>query len=271
MKPTIQYFLLILSIILISCEKENEPPIDNENIPLLWKEIYSNDLYIEYTYNNANLLHERKSKWSYTCYTYNDNHQLISYDCYDDMRIASSDWATLQAAMNRTDWVTPENTEISVRGTYFYKHNKLTKITVNRFHNGTSGYVTFDYNINGRISKKTFYSENQPSGFHEYSYDEIGNLILVTRKYLVNENPVVRVTEQYEYDDKNNPYKVFKRLLQPGENTNENNIVKKTMTLFFDSPGVDSIQITEFTYEYNVQDYPIKKNNTVSYEYLPPR
>jgi hypothetical protein len=250
--------------------KEKEPPIDNVGMPLLYKEIFAEDLYFEYTYNDANLLYERKTKWSYTCYTYNEDHQLISYDMYDDKRIASSDWATVQAAMNRTDWVTPENTEISGRGTYYYDHNQLTKITVTQLPSGTSRYVTFDYN-NGRISKKTFYSDNQPITFLEYNYDEKGNLILITHKDLVNGNPVVSITEQYEYDNKNNPYKSFKRLLQPGENTNENNIVKKTMTLFFNAPGVDKIQVSENTYEYNLQDYPIKRNNIVSYEYLPPR
>jgi hypothetical protein len=267
MKLGLFYISLIACTCLLSCEKVKEIPIDNENIPLLWKEIYSDDLYFEYTYNEANLLYERKTRWSYTCYSYNDDHQLVSYDMYDDLRMVSSDWTTVQAAMNRTDWVTPENTEINARGTYSYNHDKLTKITVTRLPGGTANYVMFDYDNNGRISKKTFYSSNQASGFLEYSYDERGNLILVTHKDLVDGNPVVSVTEQFEFDDKNNPYKAFKRLLQPGEYTNENNIIKKTMTLFFDAPGVDKIQVTESTYEYNLQGYPVKKGNTIKFEY----
>jgi antitoxin component YwqK of YwqJK toxin-antitoxin module len=267
MKLRLFYISLLACTILLSCEKEKGIPIDNENMPLLWKEIYAVDLYFEYTYNDANLLYERKTKWSYTSYSYNDDHQLVSYDMYDDWRMASSNWDTLQAAMNRTDWVTPENTKISGRGTYSYNQNKLTKITVTRLPSGTANYVTFEYDKNGKISKQTFFSNNQPSGFLEYGYDERGNLILVTHKDLVNGSPVVSVTEQYEFDDKNNPYKAFKRLLQPGECTNENNIIKKTMTLFFDAPGVDKIQVTESTYEYNLQDYPVKKGNTVSFEY----
>jgi hypothetical protein len=267
MKLKLFYISLIVCTSLFSCEKEKEIPVDNENMPLLWKEIYADDLYFEYTYNEANLLYERKTKWSYTSYSYNDDHQLVSYDMYDDWRMASSDWATVQASLNRTDWVTPENTEISGRGTYSYNHNKLTKITVTRLPGGTANYVMFDYDKNGRISKKTYFSNNQPSGFLEYEYDERGNLFLVTHKDFVNGSPVVSVTEQYEFDDKNNPYKAFKLLLQPGEYTNENNIIKKTMTLFFDAPGVDKIQVTESTYEYNLQDYPVKKDNTVKFEY----
>jgi hypothetical protein len=187
---------------------------------------------------------------------------------YEDLRIASSDWETAQQAMNRTDWVTPENTEISGRGTYSYSHDKLTKVTVARLPSGSKTYVTFEYDLNGRIGKKVFYYNNQPSSFIEYSYDEKGNLILETHKDIVDGNPVISITEEYEFDDKNNPYKAFKRLMLPGEYTNENNIVKRTMTLFFDVYGVDKVQVTESTYEYNLQGYPIKKNNMVRYEYI---
>ncbi|MBK7625974.1 MAG: hypothetical protein IPJ16_02025 [Bacteroidales bacterium] len=176
--------------------------IENENMPLLWKEVFAEDLYFEYTYNEAKLLFERKTKWSYTSYSYNNDNQLVSYDMYEDLRMASSDWTTLQAAMNRTDWVSPKNTEISGQATYSYNDNKLTKITVTRFPGGTANSVTFDYDNNGRISKQTYYYNNQPSGFREYSYDERGNLILVTHKDLVNGSPVVSSTEQFEFDDK---------------------------------------------------------------------
>jgi hypothetical protein len=268
MNGKIFYLILIPFMILGSCVKEKEPQIENENIPLLSKELYSDDLYFEYTYNEANLLKERKTKWSYTYYSYNNDNQLVSYDMYEDLRIASSDWETAQQAMNRTDWVTPENTEISGRGTYSYSHDKLTKVTVARLPSGSKTYVTFEYDLNGRIGKKVFYYNNQPSSFIEYSYDEKGNLILETHKDIVDGNPVISITEEYEFDDKNNPYKAFKRLMLPGEYTNENNIVKRTMTLFFDVYGVDKVQVTESTYEYNLQGYPIKKNNMVRYEYI---
>jgi YD repeat-containing protein len=241
-------------------------PIENENMPLLWKEVFAEDLYFEYSYNESNLLHERKTKWSYTRYSYNDDHQLVSYEMYEDLRIASSDWSTLQAAMNRTDWVSPKNTEISGRATYSYNDNKLTKITVTRLPGGASHYVMFEYDNNDMISKQTFYFNNQPSGFLEYSYDERGNLTVVTHKDFVNGSPVVSSTEQFEFDDKNNPYKAFKRLLKPGEYTNENNIIKKTLTLYIDVAGVDKIQVTESRYEYNLKDYPIKKGD-VRFEY----
>ncbi|MBK7626041.1 MAG: hypothetical protein IPJ16_02365 [Bacteroidales bacterium] len=128
MKPSLFYILLFSSILLLSCENAKEMTIENENMPLLWKEVFAEDLYFEYTYNEANLLFERKTKWSYTSYSYNNDNQLVSYDMYEDLRMASSDWTTLQAAMNRTDWVSPKNTEISGQATYSYNDNKLTKL-----------------------------------------------------------------------------------------------------------------------------------------------
>ena len=260
--------MLVSCMILLSCEKEKEPQIENKNIPLLSKEIYSDNLYFEYTYNEVNLLKERKTKWAYTCYSYNNNNQLISYDMYEDLRIVSSNWETAQQAMNRTDWVTPENTEISGRGNYYYNHSKLEKIEVTRLPSENKSITAIEYDKNDRIWRKTFYSNNLPSGYIEYTYDEKDNLILETHKVLIDGNPVVNITEEYEFDKKNNPFKVFKRLLLPGKYTNENNIIKKTVTLYFDVPGVDKVQVTESTYEYNNEGYPIKKDNIIQYEYL---
>jgi len=265
-------FVLILAsfLILHSCEKVKEPQIENEDIPLISKEIYSSDLIIEYTYNEVNLLKERKTKWFYKCYSYNNNNQLISYDMYQDLRIVSSDLETYQQAMNRTDWVTPENTEISGRGNYYYKQDKLEKIEVTRLPSENKSITTFEYDNNDRILRKTFYYNNLPDSYIEYSYDEKGNLILETHKDLIDGSSVVSITKVYEFDDKNNPFKAFKRLLLPGLYSNENNIIKETVILYFDVPGmdVDKVQITESTYEYNNKGYPIKKDNKVQYEYL---
>ncbi len=267
MKHYLSYFILIVNIFLLSCEKEKPLQIENEGIQLLTKEIYSEDLYNEYTYNEANLLKERKSKWFYTGYYYNEENQLICYDMYEDPGIYSSTWTVAEAAMNRVDWVTPENTKISGRGVYSYNNRHLTKITVTRLPGGTVSGTAFEYDANDRISKETFYYENVPNSFIEFTYDEKGNLILETRKDISNGIATVSTTEEYEFDDKKNPYKAFNRLLVPGVNTNENNIVKKTLTLFFDVQGVDKVQVTESTYEYDLQGYPVKKNNMVRYEY----
>ncbi len=269
MKLKLIFLIIFCVAILHSCDKERESifPVENQDSPLLTKEIYSDELFNQYTYSNENLLKERKSKWAYTVYHYNENHQLVTYDFYYDSRIFSSDWATAQAAMNRTDWVTPENTELTGTGKYFYsKNGQLEKIQVTNLSSGTNFLTTFDYDANGRIAKKTFRDNNQAESFIEYAYDERGNLIRETRYYLSNGASQKSSTTEYLYDNQKNPYKAFQRLLLPGENTNENNIVKQTVTFYEDIPGVDKVQVAESAYQYNQQGYPVSKG-VVHYEY----
>lgn len=264
--------LLILGFFLITCSKSDEgtdPFIDIQNIPLIWKEYYSNELSHEYTYTENKLLKESKSKWSYTKYTYNKNHQLLSYEMYDDMGMASSDWKTAEQSMNRTEWVTPENTEINGRANYLYDKNKLSKIEITRLPSGVKHYTTYESDENGRISKRIAYSENQVIGYTEFLYDESGNLITEIKKDIINGTPVMSVKTEYEYDDKKNPYIAFQRLLRPGEYSNKNNITRKVQTLYFDAPLAEKIQETINTYEYNNDGYPIKKNGKYTFEYLP--
>lgn len=250
-----------------SCEKELLNSPENTGMPLLTKEIFSDELYNEYTWNNQNLLKELKSKFFYTSYSYDVNNQLTSYDMYEDSRIYSSNWETVQAAMQRTEWVSPENTEISGRGYYSYKQGKLAKIEVQRFLNDSKNISELELDENGRISKQTFFSEEKNSGYIEYQYDLSGNLILRNQFYLVNGKEVLSSSTAYEFDDKKNPFKAFQRLLIPGKYTNENNIVKETLTLAEPVPGVDQIQVTESVYEYNDLDYPVLKDNMIRYEY----
>lgn len=257
------FFLFLL----ISCERENFKPLDNPDMPLLTKEIFSDELFNEYIWNDQNLLSESKSKYFYTSYLYNTDNQLLSYDMYEDSRIYSSDWTTAEAAMHRTEWVSPENTEISGRGFYSYKQGKLTKIEVQRFLNDSKNSSEYEFDDNGRIGKQTFIYEGKPTGYIEYEYDNSGNLILKKHFYLVDGQAVLSSSTAYEFDSMKNPFKAFQRLLIPGKYTNENNILKETLTLAEEVPGVDQVQVTESHYEYNELDYPFLKDNMIRYEY----
>jgi hypothetical protein len=267
MKYNLAIILLSAIFICASCEKEAELTIENEGIPLLVKEIYSDNLYWEYTYNEANLPKEVKTKFCYTSYLYNNDNQLTSYDFYEDGRIYSSDWATADSALKRKEWVTPQNTKLSARGIYSYHHGKLEHITVYQQRFNSQSSTTFEYDGNGRIGRQTFYSDNAPSGYMDYVYDETGNMILQKHYVISEDNPILITSTAYEFDDNPNPFIPFRKLMNPGRYTNENNIVRETLTFFIDVPGVDKVQVTESTYEYNDQGYPVKKNNLVRYEY----
>ncbi len=161
----------------VCCENEASPEVENTGMPLIVKEIYDDSLYNEFTYNERNLLKERKSKWFYTVYHYDLNNRLTSADLYEDPGIFSSNWVTSQAAWNRKDWVTPENTQKSGIATYTYKNLIPESIRVLRFPGGIEHKSAFECDDKGRIVNLVFYSEGEISGKIAYSYDETGNVI----------------------------------------------------------------------------------------------
>jgi hypothetical protein len=260
------WFIVFLCslFIAVSCKKEITPIIENEGVPLITKEIFSDELYNEFTYTEQNLLKERKSKWFYTLYHYNAYNQVTRADLYEDPGIFSSNWVTSQAAMNRTERVNPENTQKSGQASYKYKNQNLESITVLRIPFGVQNTSSFEYDDQGRIVNEVYYSEGEASGKKVYSYDESGN-VSKEEQYDVG---VLSRTRLYEYDNKHNPFAVFRHLLTPGIYTNENNIIKETQILNNNTdPNVESVQVTESVYEYNDQGYPVTKNGFIRYEY----
>ena len=263
--------LLILSctLIFISCEKDKESIIENTDIPLISKVLIGGEIYMEYTYNDENLLTEEKSKFHYSGHFYNNNNQLIKSDFYWDMRIASSSSSVLEEAMNRIEWVSPENTPKSISHRYTYNsEEQLFRKSFVRPSGDNSDFMEFKYE-NDRIVRATGFNNNSISGYTDYLYDEFGNVISQA-KYTVSSFGIeeLSTTTEYEYDNMHNPYRSFRRLMTPGTYTNPNNITKETYTLNFDvDPSIEKVQITEYTYEYNTNGYPIKVNGEAEYVY----
>lgn len=87
---------LTFSLIFFSCEKEKQLIIENTDFPLISKVLIGGEIYMEYSYNSANLVTEEKSKFRYSKHAYNDINQLIKSDFYWDMSIASSNSTVLK-------------------------------------------------------------------------------------------------------------------------------------------------------------------------------
>jgi len=263
---------LLLLTTFIGCdknEKDKQLIIENTDIPLISTVLIGGEIYMEYTYNDENLVTEEKSKFHYSRHFYNNNNQLITSDFYWDMRIASSNSSVLEAAMNRKEWVSPENTPKSISHKFEYNSKEqLFRKSFIRPSENNSDFMEFQYE-NDRIVRTTGYYNNSISGYTDYEYDEYGNVIRQT-KYMVSSSgiPELRTTTEYEYDNMHNPYQSFRRLMTPGIYTNPNNITKETYTLNFDvDPSIEKVQITEYTYEYNANGYPIKVNGKTEYVY----
>jgi hypothetical protein len=261
--------IFIITLFFISCEKDKQSIIENTEIPLISKVLFGDEIYMEYSYNDANLLIEEKSKFHYSRHFYNYNNQLIKSDFYWDMRIASSNSRVLEEAMNRKEWVNPENTPKSISHKYKYDGNgQLLRKSFIRPTENNSDFIEFQYE-NDRIVRSTGYNNNSITGYTEYQYDEYGNVIR-QKKYTVSSSGIdeLSTTTEYEYDNMHNPFQSFRRLITPGIYTNSNNVTKETCTLNFDvNPPGEKVQIMEYTYEYNADGYPVKVNSETEYVY----
>lgn len=267
MKKNLLIFIIMLFF--ISCEKDKQSIIENTDTPLISKVLIGDEIYMEYSYNDENLLIEEKSKFHYLRHFYNNINQLIASDIYWDMRIASSNSSVLEEAMNRKEWVNPDNTPKSLSHVLEYDSEKnIIRKSLIRPSGDNSDIVVFQYE-NDRIVRSTGYYNNSISGYTDYQYDEYGNVIMQTR-YTVSSAGITELTTttEYEYDNMHNPYKSFKRLVTPGIYTNPNNISKETYTIhFYVDPSIEKVQITEYEYEYNANGYPIKVNGEIEYGY----
>ncbi|HZK93994.1 MAG TPA: hypothetical protein VFC67_07290 [Prolixibacteraceae bacterium] len=269
MNLRLSLILLLFLAFYTSCKNDKPLIIEDPGFPLLDKVMYGPELSNVYTWNASYLISEEKSKFFYTKHNYNNQNQLVSSDFYVDPGIYSSDSHIAQASMNRTEWVNPDNTAKEMFRTYEYNQNgQLIKYSINRLNTNYKSYSIFEYNAKGQISKETWYSDGKANGNTIYIYNFAGNLILKTRNDILADGSFkLSTTTEYEFDNKKNPYLLFKMQI-PGIYTNQNNIIKETYTLWFEVDSfVDKIQITETTYEYNDYGYPVKQNGTVEFVY----
>ena len=264
--------LIVFSVIFFSCEKDKidkQLIIENTDIPLISKVLIGGEIYMEYSYNDANLVIEEKNKFHYAKHTYDDINQLITSDFYWDMRIASSDSRVIEAAMNRKEWVNPENTPKSISHALEYNSKgQLIRKSYIRPSSNIPDYQKFLYE-NDRIVRATGYNNNSISGYTDYTYDDNGNIIKQA-KYFISSTGIAELstTTEYEYDNNHNPYQSFKRLTTLGVYSNPNNITKETYTIYFEvDQWTQKVQITENSYEYNDNGYPVKVNGLTEYVY----
>jgi antitoxin component YwqK of YwqJK toxin-antitoxin module len=258
-------------LILISCKKDNPlytPVVENTDIPLISMVLIGGEVFSEFTYNEFNLVSEEKSKFHYTRHTYNENNQLILTEAYWDLSMASSNSAVVEAGMNRTEWVNPENTPLSITHELIYNGGgEVTRKNYIRTGDVNSDYVEFLYE-NDRIVMESGYSNDILRGYSELFYDDRGNLVKKLR-YDVPESGIAQLntTTEYELDFNPNPFQAFKRLVTPGIYTNANNIIKETTTIHNETDPNIRIQVVENSFEYDSDGYPIKLNGITEYIY----
>jgi hypothetical protein len=230
-------------------------------IPLLSKVYIDGVLFTEYTYNQANLISEEKSKYQYIKYDYNEKKQLISLACYQDVAFFSSDSRVLETAKSKTEWASPENsTKIKDEKFEYSNIGQLTKLT------DISGYCSFDYDSENRITRQNYHRNDTIYRYIDFAYDKKGNLLKMCNFEFDNAGkPQLIFSYEYEFDNKLNPYKAFSALGPIfGKYTNYNNIKKETQTMLIME---NQKQTITYEYEYNADGYPVTVNKSMKYIY----
>ena len=268
MKKAYIYLITLLFTGFYSCDKESAD-MDFSGRDLISQILIEGEVYKEFTYYKSFLLKEEKTKFHYTKHTYNSDGQLTESEFYMDPGIFSSSSNVLQKTLSRKEWVNPGNTEKGLTQEFDYdKDGNLSRKTYIRPSVDNTEFSVFSWE-DGRISKQTMYYNDNISGYINYYYDDAGNMVKQD-KYLVpgDGSAELRTTTEYEFDNMNNPFLTFSKLLTPGVNTNPNNITRETYTIHFEvDPFIEKVQVTENSYQYNRRGYPVRVNGDAEYIY----
>jgi YD repeat-containing protein len=270
MKVKVNSLIVLLMLLALSCQKEGVMIPEMAKVPLIKGVRAADQPQFEYIYNYSRLVSEEKSRYSFTNYNYNEQNQLVTTDYYINDALLSPDQNLLESALNQQGLMNFVNTELG--GTIRYEYNasgQLVKAVTMRPSESTAEYSEYRYDDNDRIGREILYWDNNVLGYIDYLYDSRGNLISEAL-YSISSTGLAELntTTQYEFDNKQNPFRSFQRLLSPGINTNPNNITKEIYTIHQSLDEVkDIVQVTSISYVYSSLGFPVRKNGTVEYLY----
>lgn len=276
MKIKIATFCLFFVAILLSCKKEDLTPglgLESSSahyIPSLTKVLIDNQSASEFIFNDSDMIWQEKGRFNLTIHHYNANGQLVKSEFYVNDDVLSSDLTVSQSAMTQASWVTVASGKEVGIVTYEYNQNgQLTKSTTTHPSFTCTEYSLFTYDTNGRISRQSMYWDEVATGYIDYTYDSKGNLANETLYSTpLTGDPVAINSTKYSFDGAPNPYRMNNKLPVPGINSNINNIVSETYTIYRPAAlGSDNVTVTENTYTYNTLGYPVSKNGNITFVY----
>jgi hypothetical protein len=250
----------MIALMLFSCKKEPVAVPCNSEVLLIQVKA-DNAPVQELTYKGC-YLYESVEEYSYKRYTYNSQNLLVKTE--QALLFDPSSCYIQPGAMDNRSVTNPRKAKFNQYYTYEYDSSlRLIKKSYYFINSGSSqliNYRTFQYD-RGYINRSNLYSpQNQIAAYTLYTYNDNGN---VTKEELyMIENGVdfnLYSEDKYEYDTKYNPFHVFAIEGIPGINTNKNNILKETLTYFYEE-GTDEHTI-QYSLEYNELGYPSKINN----------
>ncbi len=268
MKDTLKFFslLIIVFTLITSCSKDftvDNSKGDNYSIKSIFVDGKINQTFI---YNASGKITETQSFYFYNKYTYDINNHLIKQEIAVDPDIYSSLYHI------KSELMTSQNSTFT--GYYVFEYNSAGKLQTKKNYfkkNGQFEYTSMcslEYKGDNIVKWNLYDNKNIITQFYTYEYDSKGN-VTKEKYYSLLEGAGAKLVREssFTYDDKNNPFKIYKDFGQPGIYSNTNNIVETNSVLYVEVPGIDKFSTSKATYIYNHKGYPISVNNAEEYKY----
>jgi hypothetical protein len=252
---------LILILLFNSCEKETELIHEDYQSSTLLRQVKASEYVMQdITYYNTGNIFEHLQGYSYRKFIYNQQNQLIKIEIamsLDPFSCLFIPGATFEAGGD------PRNAEIGQYREFEYSNEGILTRKNSFFINDNTPqlmrYEEFEYNNNEVVKINVFNPQNQLTHYYTYLYDNNGNVLEEDYYYMDGTEAKLDTRILYEYDDMNNPLKVFTVEGNPGINSNNNNITNQTTINYYNDE--EQSHTAENLYEYNYLGHPVKVNN----------
>ncbi|MCK4345866.1 MAG: hypothetical protein KAX05_11330 [Bacteroidales bacterium] len=270
-------FAILVLITMTSCTKEEFDSV--QNIEIYFDGVQNIEIYaiksvvrgdktiLRYIYNRIGKIAENEGRYFYNRYSYDNNGRLIKQESAVDLSVLFS--------FPKTELMTFQNCTITSYKIFKYdQEEKLIEIKNYYKKEGDFVYTSMnslEYNGDLIVKRNLHNKDGTITQFYTYEYDNNGN---VEREkyysYLFTESSEPRLISEntFKYDNKKNPFIIFKELGIPGLYTNTNNRIETNSILYEYVPGIDKFSTSKIAYEYNQYDYPVKEiSDNDEYEY----
>jgi hypothetical protein len=194
---------------------------------------------------------------------------VIKQEIAVDPNLASSSYHP-----EKSELMTSKNS--SFTGNYIYEYDPSGKlVSLKNYFKKDSQFeytsmISLEYEGDRIVKYNLHNAKDSITQFHTYEYDSRGNV--TNEKYynflfITGTEPELVSEVSFKYDNKNNPFIIYKELGQPGFCTNPNNIIETNSVLYEDVPGIPKYSTSKNSYEYNDRGFPVSVNNSEEYKY----
>lgn len=269
MKIKLIDLIILVPTLFASCSKDL--PVDNfpdesYSIKSVWSDGKNSAKYI---YNKDGKIIESQGFYYFKKFNYDLNGRLVKKEIAVDPDIASS------TMHEKTELMTSENSTFTGYSEFEYDGDSKLMIIKNYVkENDQYEYISMnsvEYEGDKIVRMNLHDAQNIMTQCYTYEYDGSGNVIkekYYSYLFLVGTEPKLISEVSFKFDNKNNPYRIYKDLGLPGLYSNKNNILETSTILYVDVPGIDKYTTSKTAYEYNDQGFPVKVSTDNSlYEY----